>query len=358
METPTNTQPQRSSELPKQREIEKAPLTGDILLVFGQGPVIDSDSRLKAGDAMIAQGKEDVSFLSQDQANAASLLYKRGAIKNIVNLGGNTGGKDPEGKDYKSEAELIADYMVKFGIPESAIGLEQLSNDTLENIRNFLNIYDTHDEIKKQGFQFDILVAPFHGPRVNILMQLFDLPVRHTFHSTEVIRYAARAVPGGGDVVGLTTDSSQWNNEELSRIEDMVDLNDPTKYSKQKKGSESRDILDRYVKDEMWTRELLEYPEKWLPEVGKILNSNRVGRILQKVEVLYPGMLKDKYDIVLSGLTVGAPEFDEITSKLKNIPAYLGLSGDIVEQWKASAIAGEEWPEDTKRKRDALLAMQ
>ena len=98
---------------------EEIPLSGEVLLVFGQGPVIDAQTRLPAQRAT-AKGNEDLNFWSKDLALAASLLYHAKAVNRLVLLGGKTGGRQ-----YKSEAELMAEYLQAANVPREAMSLDQ-----------------------------------------------------------------------------------------------------------------------------------------------------------------------------------------------------------------------------------------
>jgi len=67
---------------------------------------------------------------SSDRLFAAIKLLKQGKIKNIL----LSGGEGTLTKTGKSEADVSAEYLRSIGIPDSAIIIEPLSKNTLENV--------------------------------------------------------------------------------------------------------------------------------------------------------------------------------------------------------------------------------
>lgn len=312
------------------RITEKEQLSGSTVLIFGQGPVV-------------TEPKEKANYWSEDLAQAAAILKKHDPnIQRFVIMGGKTGGSG-----YSSEASLIAQEMQRLGVDREAIQTEEMSNDTIENVVNFLNLFSNEGNIDEQ--KFSILCAPYHSPRVQVLMQLFKIPVANSFQSTEVMRYAARTAE---DESRPTHDSTKWNSELLQTIEDKININDPTKYSAKQSGSEKRDVSDRYIKDDLWTRELLEYPEKWLSYVGKLNNGERVRAILAQVENLYPNMLKEKYGIIIPE-SLDEESLSQLKTKLVAIPKS-ALTGDTIEQW-VEDNKSRGWSKDTEAMLEKLI---
>lgn len=321
-----------------EEEKKKEVTSGRTVLIFGQGPVLtDPEDR--------------VNYWSNDLAEAAAILKKRDpGIHDFAVLGGKTG---PPG--HASEAELIAKKMLENGVPEEAVLREEMSNDTIENLVNFLNMTDGDGSIGAK--QFDILCAPYHSARVQVLMQLFQIPIGNVYQSTEVLRFAAR----NPDVMNqLPHDQLQWDHTKLQEIEDKVNLNYPTKYSSTQSPKEQRPVDDRYIKDDLWTRELLEHPEKWLRYVGQLKNRERVHAILAQVDELYPGMLaSEPYAFVLpeeGNMTKKAYQksMRRIRTKLRNSPPYGGLPTETVDSWVEQNKTGS-WPEKTKSILNNLL---
>lgn len=336
--SPSNTDARSLTGVRKELEnlgSEKGKKSGKTVLIFGQGPVI-------------TEPEERVNFWSKDLAEAAAELEKHDPkIKSIVVMGGPTGGKS-----NSSEAHMIAGEMRRHGVDQEAIRLEELSNDTIENIVNFLNIIDEDPSAIKQ--RFDILTAPYHSHRTQVLMQLFKVPLGHVFHSTEVLRYAARDPQ---DQELPTQDSSKWDHQKLQAIEDKININDPTKYSaKQSHSSEQRDVADRYIKDNLWTRELIEHPEKWLPYVGRLSDGERITAVLAQFENLYPGLLEEKYNILIPE-NIDDATLAHVKMQLAAIPEYKGLTGDTVSQW-VNENKSQSWPESTNAKLEKLLEMR
>ncbi len=302
------------------------------LLIFGQGPVI----------SVIP---ERINYWSVNLAQAAAIMEKIDpTIDNFYCLGGKTGTPGSQA----SEATLIANEMLRLGVPPHLIRLENQSSDTIENIINFLNL-DSDNEMIDNPRKISILTAPFHSRRVQILLNLFRVPIGHIFTSTEVIRLAAK-IPTGRN--RPSDDQSEWDHSLLQATEDMVNLNNPTLYSSKQPREERRDVSDRVEKDDMLTRELLEFPEKWLPYVGKLRGGEQVWSILWQVDKLYPGLLTARYGIEINIHSNEA--LDRVRRKLSLIPPYQGLPEDIVARWiQQSKLEG--WPKDTQSTLNKLI---
>ena len=321
---------------------EAHPMSRETVLVFGQGPVIDAQTRLKASDVNTPPGQEDVNFWSYNLAKAAVELAKLDpSIQHFVVMGGPTGGKQ-----YASEAHLIARKMQEMGLPQDAIKLEEMSNDTIENIVNFLNLHDNAGNINEQ---YSTLSAKYHSVRVGVLMRLFAVPVKHSFQSEEILRYVARVEPDPNNPSKYipTYDPSRWDHQQLQTLEDQLDINNPTNFTSQKTGTEQRNIADRYIKDNLFIRELLQYPEKWLPYVGKLENNQRVQVILLQTEMLYPGMLQGKYGVQVTD------DLASIKTKLQQI-THTPLSEETMSQWAKENVSGD-WPEEVLARVHKLI---
>lgn len=323
---------------------EAHPVHRETILIFGQGPVIDAATRLKASDTNTPFGQEDVNFWSANLAQAAAYLSSFDpSIKQFIIMGGQTGGQQ-----YASEARLIAQKMQELGVSKDTIKLEEMSNDTIENVVNFLNLYESQGNSTDE--EYSTLSATYHSFRVGVLMKLFAVPVKNSFHAEEVIRYAARTTPvqDNHSHHSLIDDSSQWNSQRLQILEDQLNINDPTKFTKQKKGTEQRDVADRYIRDSVYTRGLLELPEHWLQYVGKIKSDEKVVEILQQTEQLYPGMLEDKYGIK------SIDNISDTKAKLRNI-SHTPIPEDIFYQWmREETTTG--WPSEVSAKFDTLIS--
>ncbi|MDP3973740.1 MAG: YdcF family protein [Candidatus Daviesbacteria bacterium] len=301
------------------------------LLIFGQGPVIDRVTRVIPQEGLNTSGDEDVNFWSENLVKAASELYKRGQIPQIIVMGGKTGGKQ-----FSSEAELIKQRLFKAGIPENIIETEENSPDTIANLINMINMKDTQGTQDKEKYQ--ILGSPYHISRIQILMQLFKIPFNHVFSSDEVLRFVAR---------NNTDDSSLWDTKLLTEIETRLDP-DSNLYYRDKQGMEKRNYADRLIHDDLWTRELLEYPESWLGRVADIKNPDKRSEILAGAEKLWPGILQSKFGI---NRELDSPE--EIQLKLTRIQKN-PLSQETVQQWiEENKTIG--WPKNVEARLNTLI---
>jgi uncharacterized SAM-binding protein YcdF (DUF218 family) len=91
-----------------------------------------------------------------DRMIEAWRIFRSGKASAIVVSGGNT----PWSSAAKPEAEIIRDYLVEFGVPESAIILESTSRNTHENAVNTAHLLRGH------GWRSALLVtSAFHMPR-------------------------------------------------------------------------------------------------------------------------------------------------------------------------------------------------
>lgn len=98
-----------------------------------------------------------------DRFLQAVKLYKAGKIKNILISGGN--GKDSE--ESFREAAWVRGELVAFGVPDSAILTEDLSNNTRDNALNSKRILDSLN-LKPP---FLLITSAFHMPRAKLLFE-------------------------------------------------------------------------------------------------------------------------------------------------------------------------------------------
>lgn len=322
------------NDAPITREVEKPLL--DAILVFGQGPVVERETKERASEAGKEQGSEDVNLWSKTLAEAASELYKRGQTREIIIMGGRTGGEV-----FQSEAELIAKLLrEQYNVPSEVIKLEGQSTNTLENIVNLLNDYiDIEEKYKNIG----MLTSNFHLPRVRLLIELFGIPYKHAFSAEEVVRYVARE----------GKEWEKWDQGKLLEIERRLDMSQASKtpiserdkqamsgydYYHTKKGMEQENVARRGQKEDVWSRALLKMPEYWLSYLGKLNNANRIREILTKQD---QEMLKNRF-----GINPLSDADDSIREKLLTIERKL----PDLKEW-----TGREWDPQTVAKLEELI---
>lgn len=317
-------------EVAKSPEVKKPSL--DAILIFGQGPVLNKETRIKANkDNTKITDETDINMWANTLATAAYGLYKRGQTREFIVLGGRTGEEA-----YLSEADKIAEEMIKCGVPKEAIRREQRSSNTLENIANVLNDYvDATDQYQKVG----VLGSNFHIPRIKLLMQIFGIPYKEAFSAEEVMRYVARE----------GREWEQWDQEMLLEIERRLDMEEATKtpvsprdkvdlYYQKKQGEEKKNIARRVQEEDVYSRALLSVPENWLMYIGRLNNNERMLKILARQD---QQMLQKKFGIDLS-----ADSADLIRQKLKSIKRIV-LHPD---KWK-----NKKWKKNIRRKLDSYL---
>lgn len=304
----------------------------DAILIFGQGPVLNKETRVRSNEdnTMIIE-EADINMWAKTLATSAYELYKRGQTREFIVLGGRTGGEA-----YLSEADMIAEEMIRHGVPPEAIQREQRSSNTLENIANVLNDYvDSKSQYRKLG----LLGSNFHIPRIKLLMEIFSIPYKGVFSAEEVMRYAARE----GE------DFNEWDHGMLLEIEKRLDMADATKtpvsgkdrvnlYYQNKQGEEQKNIARRGQEEDVYTRALLSVPENWLMYVGRLSNTERMLKILARQD---QQMLKNKF-----GIDLAADKYDDIRQKLLAIKRIVLHPDEWISQ---------EWPKETIGLLDAVI---
>lgn len=314
----------KPADIPNTPEVKKPSL--DAILIFGQGPVMEKESRKKAGEVAKESGSEDINLWSQTLARAAAELYKRGATREIIIMGGKTGGNS-----YASEADLIAKTLREtYQIPENAIKLEATSTNTLENLVNVLNIYfDGNEKYKDIG----VLGTNYHLARIRLLMDLFNIQYKTAFSAEEVVRFAAR-------------EGEKWDDKTLLEIEHRLDTVEagkiPTEYAPgyfpQKEGTEKKDVLRRALEEDVWSRALLEIPEYWLGYLGRLGNGEKLKQILASQD---QNILKEKF-----GIDVSLDNDVVIKEKLLKVQRKM----PDLEEW----IRERDWPTKSQAKLEEL----
>lgn len=338
---------------------EFAPASPPPLLVFGQGPVIDKVTRDKPTEATLP-GTEDINLWSDDLAKAAAILVKTGEVSQIVVMGGPTGGET-----FQPEAVLIKQRMEEYGVPDSDVRTENNSRDTLENIINMVNMRKDQGQSLES---FNILGADFHMARIHLLMQLFNLPVKHEFSAESVLMLAARIKEGTQSVEGIKElervtklNPDLLNNMYLpsfQQLVNMTNLNTSDFFREyrgatgsefvEKTGTETRDFSYRRIKDDIWTRELLEMPESWLGTVTKINDPVLRKSIVRHADKIYAGILNKKFGIDIENET--DESLLEKLSAIKKIP----LTSEEIKQWEIeNLIPG--WPKEVSDRLELLL---
>lgn len=307
------------------------------LLIFGSGPVIDSKTRDLTAEGETGSAVADGTFWLHDLALAAAELYKLGAVHEIVALGGRTGGKE-----NPSEAQLLKQEIVGYGVPEDNVKTEDYSKDTISNLINLLNMTEGSEETPP----YQILGTQFHTPRIQILMQLLRLPFKDVFKAESTLAYVAESNPANPDNVTLNRlDRELDPNDNLSLREKLGrSIRSGEKrisfYQSQKKGIEQTDYAFKIAMEDLLIRELLEYPESWLGRIVEIKNPQKRRDILKHAEKIYPGVLS-KY-----GIDLDKANDNDIQSQLMKIEKH-PLDNDEVVEWIKQDVT-ESWPKEVE----------
>lgn len=94
------------------------------------------------------------------------------------------------GKNYPSEAEIMVDYMKRHGfdhIPDGYIRFEDTSYDTPGNIVESKRIIE-EEELENVGYG----TIGYHVPRVNILMDFYDVPIQAIHPIEQILAHRSR----------------------------------------------------------------------------------------------------------------------------------------------------------------------
>lgn len=335
---------------------EKQKRTAD-LLIFGQGPVIDIDTRNKPAspDGSVAGPHLWLGNI----AEAAQELYHHqlSDTRQVIVLGGKTGGET-----YPSEAEVTIEAMTKGdkAIPAESTRGEHSSTNTLENLVNYCNEVLDNPDVQK-GERTDILVAPYHVNRTKLLMDLFDIPYGNVFSSDSVLLQAATE---RGDENRLTEiarrrDINEAARSSLSEAEQRLDQSArergiPVGYYEGQQGAEQKTILRRMQEEDLWAGALLEIPEYSQPYFAKIQNDERLLRIMKNFDSqFFPAEGGKQSALMERGIDVQHDTPDAIREKLGAITRNLhdeAKREEIIKEYTAHG-----WPEDIEKKFTRIL---
>ncbi len=268
----------------------------DYLLVFGQGPVLDGGTKLKP-EAGKADVKETAIAWMKNSARAAGELYLEGATKKIILTGGKTGG--PE---YKSEAELMKEILVKeYHVLESDIILEDKATNTLQNIPLSLNKIDSTTLPDGSKPKIGLLGADFHLSRIRLLAQFFGIESNQAFSTEQIFNLIAEKT---NDInMKQQIHLLLSTNEDLSAPNSRINWPDTTGESKsalkevtlfeKQVGSEKKGIIDKMLDENWFTYGLIKEPKYWIGYLGYLQNNNRLLSILNAIDKSTPGLLSE-----------------------------------------------------------------
>lgn len=263
----------------------------DDLIVFGQGPVVNIETKMKpqADNAIVEV--EAISWM-KSISRAAGELKKAGVVKRIILTGGRTGGES-----YPSEAELMKKILMEeYGIPEEDIIVENKATNTLENLVYVLNAVDKNpEEHKKIG----LLGADFHLARIRLLTKLFGINNSQAFSAESIFRLIA--YKSDDKLLHHLLDRRLNPNDDLSYPESRLDWHkfqelatdektqQPSKsalkaktYFEEFSGEEKKGIVVRMRGENQWTYGLLEIPAYWVGYLGYLDDEQKLRTLLSE----------------------------------------------------------------------------
>ena len=287
----------------------------DYLMVFGQGPVLNSETKQKPEPGQADITETAISWM-KNAARAAGELYLEGATDKIILTGGKTGGSD-----YKSEAELMMQILVdEYNVPKESIVLDHEAKNTLENIPLSLNKIDKDNPLRKERPKIGLLGADFHIPRIRTLADIFDIGDAKTFSSEQIFRtiaYKLEATDDPNNIIEARTLHRQLDallsmNDDLSlpdsRFKPSTSVKDfqqqaresttsrstklsPTLFEKQQ-GKEKEGFVEKRQLESYFSRGMIDVPEFWFGYI-KFLNDNRLAKVIESAD----GNLLDRFGI-------------------------------------------------------------
>lgn len=281
-----------------------------VLLVFGQGPVLDLESREKA--ASKPEGIADINLWGREIADATTALFAAGIGDQVIIMGGKTGGSNKA-----SEAELIQTRITDqtdLQLIKDRIRIEVESTNTLENLINICNLYLDAPENPYHGLPIHVVGSDYHIARIQLLMELFNIPFDDAFSAESVTRYVAEKYNDKDklDELDQRLNSNTRVDERIrvARAEHLSELashvNHQPDYFEQQKGAkveenkvpetEQKDILTRRLEEDLWTRFLLDEPAYWVGTLSKIQSDTRLQIIVTNLTELMPDW-KEKIQI-------------------------------------------------------------
>ena len=144
-----------------------------------QRHAIDSEASLPTADAIVVLGGGGYTWISRpgvtldnlkySRLAAGARLYRAGRAPRVILSGG--------GESGRSEARNMARGMRKFGVPESALLLEERSRDTSTNARYTAEVARQHDI-----HRILLVTSGVHMPRASLLfrrtgVEVVEVPV-------------------------------------------------------------------------------------------------------------------------------------------------------------------------------------
>ncbi len=142
---------------------------------------------------------------SSDRILHAARIYRAGKVQRILVTGGNL----PWLPQVASEAELIRDLLMEWGVPESAITIAGASRNTYENA---LEVRAMHE---RAPFQSALLItSAAHMPRSLAIFKRADLPVMPATTDVEVVDpgpwMPLRSLPDAEALAMTTAAMKEW----------------------------------------------------------------------------------------------------------------------------------------------------
>lgn len=304
----------------KNEEKTEKPQFQDII-VFGQGPVIDGNTRTVPSGG--TKG-EDINLWAKTIARAAGEMKYAGMVGNIIITGGKTGGGG-----FLSEAELMRNILREEypEIPEDEIKLEPTATNTLENFAYTLNAIDT-DEKSHPGShaRTAFLSGDFHTTRIKELARLYGFSEPEVFSAESIFRLIANRTDDSNlhglldRMLSVNDDlsepSSRIQLEDFQRLPSEAKRNEPSRSAMKAStffedllGTEKKGILKRILEEKRWSRGLAEMPKYWVGYLGYLESDERLQKSLDSLS-----------DDMLA--SVGVDRTDDLNSARQKLLVY------------------------------------
>jgi len=148
---------------------------GDTISMFTKEQVLlfsdEIKTRLVYNDRYMLDGAADCALVlggpagvMESRAVSAAKLYHAGQAPLLVVTGGVY-------RDTRTEAQILADYLLDLGVPQTHILIEDRATDTIENMQFCRKLLE--DRFSGKPMRIAVVTSSFHRYRATVLAQSF-----------------------------------------------------------------------------------------------------------------------------------------------------------------------------------------
>jgi uncharacterized SAM-binding protein YcdF (DUF218 family) len=143
-------------------------------------PLAIADTALERRDAIVVLGArlsrdDGLTPMLAERVRVAAELFAAGAAPRVIPTGGVTG------RATRAEADVLAEALVRHGVPADAIAIERAAQTTLDNAR-------LTAALLAPGARVWLVTQPFHARRAERLFRDAGLDAR-AWHVADSVQY-------------------------------------------------------------------------------------------------------------------------------------------------------------------------